>query len=98
MRDWKLDVPNPSDFIPHKLMGLRLRGGRHVIRDNRVGRIGAGIRGIPDRYHDERHDRDNQGCPHDEFDHFRTASITVKAAQEMQGVSPPFSKFSIFNF
>jgi len=80
MRDWGYPVPNPSDFIPSKSMGLRLRGGWHVIRDNRVGRIGAGIRGIPDRHHDERHDRDNEGCPDDELDHFRAARITVKAA------------------
>ncbi len=61
-------------------MRLRLRGGRHVIRDNRVGRIGAGVGGIPNRHHDESHDRDDEGCPYDELDHFRTVRITVKAA------------------
>ena len=61
-------------------MRLRLRGGRHVIRDNRVGRIRAGVGRIPDRHHDERHDRDDECCSHDELDHFRTVRITVKAA------------------
>lgn len=59
---------------------LRLRGGGHVICDNRVGRVCAGVSRIPNRHHDEGHDRDNEGCPYDELDHFRTVRITMKAA------------------
>ena len=72
-----------------KARGLRLRGGGHVIRDDRVGRVRACVRGVPDRHHDQGHDGDDQSCPDDEFDHFRTAGVVVKLAQQIQVTSPP---------
>jgi len=82
-----------------KARGLRLRGGGHVIRDDRVGRVRACVRGVPDRHHDERHNRDYERRPDHKFDHFRAAGVVVKLAQQMQGVSPPLSVwFQIANY
>lgn len=61
-------------------MDLRLRGGGYVVGDDRVRRIRACIRRVPDRDHDQRHYRDDQSGAHDEFDHFRTAVVIVKSA------------------
>ena len=73
---------------------LRLGGGGYVVGDDRVGRVRTCVGGIPDRHHDQGHDRDDERGSHDEFDHFRTAGVIVKLAQKLQGVSPPFGLVS----
>lgn len=72
--------PIPQFSSRTEWRGLRLSGSWHVICDNRVCRISAGVGRVPDRHHDQSHYGDDQSCPDDEFDHFRTASVTVKAA------------------
>jgi len=75
---------------------LRLRGGGHVVGDDRVGRVRAGVRGVPDRHHDQSHNGDDQGCSHHEFDHLGTAGVVVKLAQQIQVTSPPFCEICDF--
>ena len=87
----------PRDLCEDDLettLALRLGGGGYVIGDDRVGRVRAGVGGIPDRHHDQGHDRDDERGSHDKLDHFRTAGVIVKLAQQFQRVSPPFGLVS----
>ena len=60
------------------MIHLRLRGGGHVVGDDGIRRVGARVRSVPDRDHDQRHNADDERRADDKFDHLRTAVVIVK--------------------